>query len=262
VRPGRDKPIELSIVRANASHRSVNSRAEGDDIGYIRIVQFNEATADQLKKAIGDITAQIQPDKLKGYVVDLRNNPGGSLDAAVAAADAFLDDGEIVSIHHRGSDKVERFRAKPGDLTNGKPIVVLVNGGTASKAEIVAGALKDNHRAMIVGTRSFGEGWDSTIVPLGPGKGALHLATGHYFTPSGHLIQAAGIAVDVDAPQDLPDDLKPTAKVKEKDQPPLQSYIPADPKSDKALNAAYALLRKPTVDAHAQPPNAAHERTR
>jgi carboxyl-terminal processing protease len=261
-RPGRDKPIELSIVRANATHRSVNSRSEGDDIGYIRIAQFNEATADLLKKAIGDIAAQIPPDKLKGYVVDLRNNPGGSLDAAVAAADAFLDDGEIVSIHHRMSEKVERFRAKPGDLTNGKPIVVLVNGGTASKAEIVAGALKDNHRATIVGTRSFGEGWDSTIVPLGPGKGALHLATGHYFTPSGHLIQAAGIAVDVDAPQDLPDDLKPTAKVKEKDQPPLQSYIPSDPKADKALNAAYALLRKPTVDAHAQPPNAAHERTR
>jgi carboxyl-terminal processing protease len=256
VRPGRDKPIELSVVRDGGNRRSVRGHGEGDDIGYIRISQFNETTADQLKKAIDDIAAKIPADKLKGYVIDLRNNPGGALDAAVAAADAFLDDGEIVSIRHRNSDKMERFRARSGDLAAGKPIVVLINGGSAAKAEIVAGALKDNHRATVVGTRSFGEGWDSTTVPLGPNKGALRLATGHYITPSGRLIQANGVIPDVEAPQDVPDALKPPAKTaartgKDKDQPALQSYIPPDPSADKALTTAYALLRKPTMDARA-----------
>jgi carboxyl-terminal processing protease len=253
-RAGRDKPIEVSIVRENTTRGSVRGRGEGGDIGYIRIIQFNEATADQLKKAIDDIAAQIPAEKLKGYVIDLRNNPGGTLDGALAAADGFLDDGEIVSIRHRVSDKVERFRAKAGDLANGKPIVVLINGGSAAKAEIVAGALKDNHRATVVGTRSFGEGWDSTTVPLGPNKGALRLATGHYITPSGRLIQSNGIVPDVEAPQDVPDDLKvkAAAKTKDKDQPALQSYIPADPSADKAVTAAYALLRKNVADAHAR----------
>jgi carboxyl-terminal processing protease len=254
VRSGRDKPIEISIVRDNTTRRSVRGRGEGGDIGYIRIIQFNETTADQLKKAIDDIAAQIAPEKLKGYVIDLRNNPGGTLDGAIAAADGFLDDGEIVSIRHRTSEKVERFRAKAGDLANGKPIVVLINGGSAAKAEIVAGALKDNHRATVVGTRSFGEGWDSTTVPLGPNKGALRLATGHYITPSGRLIQSNGIVPDVEAPQDVPDALKVkvAAKIKDKDQPALQSYIPPDPIADKALTAAYALLRKNVADAHAR----------
>jgi carboxyl-terminal processing protease len=254
VRPGGDKPIDMSIVRDNTTRRSVRARGEGGDIGYIRIIQFNEATGDQLKKAIDDILAQIPPEKLKGYVIDLRNNPGGTLDGAVAAADGFLDDGEIVSIRHRSSDKVERFRAKAGDLASGKPIIVLINGGSAAKAEIVAGALKDNHRATVVGTRSFGEGWDSTTVPLGPGKGALRLATGHYITPSGRLIQSNGIVPDVEAPQDVPDALKvkAAAKTKDKDRPVLQSYIPPDPSADKALTAAYALLRKNVADAHAR----------
>jgi carboxyl-terminal processing protease len=253
-RAGRDKPIELSVVRDNTTRGSVRGRGEGGDVGYIRIIQFNEATAEQLKKAIDDIAAQIPAEKLKGFVIDLRNNPGGTLDGAIAAADGFLDDGEIVSIRHRASDKVERFRAKAGDLANGKPIVVLINGGSAAKAEIVAGALKDNHRATVVGTRSFGEGWDSTTVPLGPNKGALRLATGHYITPSGRLIQSNGIVPDVEAPQDVPDALKvkPTAKTKDKDQPALQSYIPPDPSADKALTAAYALLRKNVADAHAR----------
>jgi carboxyl-terminal processing protease len=253
-RLGRDKPLEISVVRDNATRRSVRARGEGGDIGYIRIIQFNESTADQLKKAVDDISAQIPSEKLKGYVIDLRNNPGGTLDGAIAAADGFLDDGEIVSIRHRSSDKVERLRAKAGDLANGKPIVVLINGGSAAKAEIVAGALKDNHRATVVGTRSFGEGWDSTTVPLGPGKGALRLATGHYITPSGRLIQSNGIVPDVEAPQDVPDALKvkAAAKTKDKDQPALQSYIPPDPAGDKALTAAYALLRKNVADAHAR----------
>jgi carboxyl-terminal processing protease len=254
VRPGSDKPIEMPVVRDSTTRASVRGRGEGGDIGYIRIIQFNEATADQLKKAIDDIAAQIPAEKLKGYVIDLRNNPGGTLDGALAAADGFLDDGEIVSIRHRASDKVERFRAKAGDLAGGKPIIVLINGGSAAKAEIVAGALKDNHRATVVGTRSFGEGWDSTLVPLGPGKGALRLATGHYITPSGRLIQTNGIVPDVEAPQDVPDALKvkAAAKTKDKDQPALQSYIPPDPSADKALITAFALLRKNVADAHAR----------
>ncbi len=260
-RAGRDKPIEVSLVRDNTTRSSVRGRGEGGDIGYIRIIQFNELTGDQLKKAIDDIAAQIPAEKLKGYVIDLRNNPGGTLDGAIAAADGFLDDGEIVSIRHRSSDKVERFRAKAGDLANGKPIVVLINGGSAAKAEIVAGTLKDNHRATVVGTRSFGEGWDSTTVPLGPNKGALRLATGHYITPSGRLIQSNGIVPDVEAPQDVPDDLKvkAVAKTKDKDQPALQSYIPPDPSADKALTAAYALLRKTTADARPSPTSVARE---
>jgi carboxyl-terminal processing protease len=254
VRPSGDKPIDIAIVRDNTTRRSVRGRGEGGDIGYIRIIQFNESTADHLKKAIDDIAAQIPQEKLKGYVIDLRNNPGGTLDGAIAAADGFLDDGEIVSIRHRTSDKVDRFRAKAGDLAGGKPIIVLINGGSAAKAEIVAGALKDNHRATVVGTRSFGEGWDSTLVPLGPAKGALRLATGHYITPSGRLIQTNGIVPDVEAPQDVPDALKvkAAAKTKDKDQPALQSYIPPDPNADKALTTAYALLRKNVADAHAR----------
>src|SRR4029077_4135575 len=160
-----------------------------------------------------------------------------------------------VSIRHRTSDKVERFRAKAGDLANGKPIVVLINGGSAAQARIRAGALKDNKRATVVGTRSFGEGWDSTTVPLGPNKGALRLATGHYITPSGRLIQTNGIVPDIEAAQDVPDDLKAKAAVKtkdNKDRPVLQSYIPSDPNADKALTAAYALLRKNVADAHAR----------
>jgi carboxyl-terminal processing protease len=254
VRPGGDKPIDISIVRDNPTRRSVRGRGEGGDIGYIRIIQFNEATGNELKKAIDDIAAQIPPEKLRGYVIDLRNNPGGTLDGAIAAADGFLDDGEIVSIRHRISDKVERFRAKAGDLAGGRPIIVLINGGSAAKAEVVAGALKDNHRATVVGTRSFGEGWDSTTIPLGPNKGALRLETGHYITPSGRLIQSNGIVPDIEAPQDVPDALKvkAVAKTKDKDPPALQSYIPADPSADKALTAAYALLRKNVADAHAR----------
>jgi carboxyl-terminal processing protease len=262
--PGRDKPTDLTLVREAIPTLSVRSHADGGDIGYIRIVQFNDATADQLKKAIDDIASQIPAAKLKGYVIDLRDNPGGSLDAAVAAADDFLNDGDIVSINHRMTDKVDHYRAKPGDLANGKPIVVLINGGTASKAEVVAGALKDNHRATVIGTRSFGEGWDSTVVPLGQGKGALRLATGHYVTPSGHLILGSGIAPDTEVGQDLPDNLKPVTavKLKDKDAPALQSYIPPDAKDDKALIAAFAQLRKSVADAHIAPANVAREHAR
>jgi len=243
LRPGRDKPMEFSIVRERIKTRSVRGRGDGGDIGYIRITQFNETTQDQLKKAIDDINGQIAPEKLKGFVVDLRNNPGGFLEAAVGVADAFLQQGEIVSISGRKAGASRHFNAKPGDLANGKPVIVLINAGSAAAAEVVAGALQDGHRATIIGTRSFGEGAAVTAIPLGPGKGVIHLATGHYVTPAGHDIEAKGIAPDVEVLQDLPDDLKPSANAIGKEQVALQSYIPPDATADKALNAAYATLR-------------------
>jgi carboxyl-terminal processing protease len=244
VRPGRAKTIAMALVRDNIRARSVRSHIEGDDIGYIRIGAFNENTAEQLRKAIEDIAAHIAPDKLKGYVVDLRNNPGGLQDAAIAAADAFLEDGEIASIRARKSDEVRHFRAQPGDLTHGKKLIALINAGSASTAEVVAGALQDNHRATLVGTRTFGEGSIASLIPLGARQGALRLATGHYVTPSGRVIETNGIAPDVEAPQNLPDDLKAEIKSEGAKRPALQSYIPPDPAADKALTVAYDLLRK------------------
>jgi carboxyl-terminal processing protease len=242
VRPGREKSIELALVRERLKAPAVVARAE-DDVGYIRIAQFNEQTGDQLKKAIADLAAQIPADRLKGYVIDLRNDPGGRLEDAITVADHFLDSGEIVTIRGRGSDEAKHFRATPGDLANGKRLVVLINAGSAAAAEIVAGALQDAHRATIVGTRSFGQGTVATLIPLGADNGAIHLTTGHYVTPAGRLIEAKGIAPDVELHQDLPDELKSQAKTEPK-EPPLESYIPRDPKADKALNRAYELLRQ------------------
>jgi carboxyl-terminal processing protease len=262
-RSGRDQPIDISIVRDMISLRSIRTRTDAADIGYIRVVQFNESTAEQLKKGIEDIAAQIAPDKLKGYVLDLRNNPGGLQEAAIALADAFLEDGEIVAIRSRGTEEVRRFRAKAGDLAGGKPLIVLINGGSASTAEVVAGALQDHRRATVVGTRSFGKGSVASVIPLGPGKGAIHLATGQYITPSGRVIEAKGLSPEVEVRQDAPDDLKRDAKpndakpgdAKPNANPnatkplPLQSYIPADPKADKALERAYDLLRRGRAEA-------------
>jgi len=243
MRPGRPGPIRVSITRDRIKALAVRSRAEGGDIGYLRISQFDAQTVDQLKQAIKDLTASIPSDKLKGYVVDLRNSPGGTLEQAVAVADAFLDDGEIVSIRNRKAEDTQRFRAKTGDVAGGKPLVVLLNAGSAAAAEIVAGALQDHHRATLVGTRSFGDGAVATMIPLGQDAGQIHLTTGHYVTPSGRVIEKKGIAPDVEVAQDLPDDIKPTSKPTG-DQAALQSWVPADPQADKALNRAFELLRK------------------
>src|ERR1051325_10666014 len=167
MRKGQEKPIEVSITRDIIRVRSVRSRVEGDDVGFIRISQFNEQTSEGLKKAITDITTQVPKDKLKGYVLDLRNNPGGLLDQAISVSDAFLERGEIVSTRGRNAEETQRYSARPGDLTNGKPVIVLINGGSASASEIVAGALQDHKRATILGTRSFGKGSVQTIIPLG-----------------------------------------------------------------------------------------------
>ena len=212
MRKGAERPIEVTTVRDVIRVKSVRSHNEGDDIGYIRVAQFNEQTTDGLKKAIADLTSQLGADKIKGFVVDLRNNPGGLLDQAISVAETFLDKGEIVSTRGRNAEETQRFNARPGDLTKGKPVIVLINGGSASASEIVAGALQDHKRATLVGNRSFGKGSVQTIIPLGVGNGALRLTTARYFTPSGRSIQAKGIEPDIKVLQEVPDDLKAGAK--------------------------------------------------
>jgi len=266
MRKGVDKPLEVSITRAVIRVRSVRSRLEGEDVGYIRLTQFNEQTTEGLKKAIADIKAKVSDNKLKGYILDLRNNPGGLLDQAISVSDAFLQKGEIVSTRGRNAEETQRFNARAGDLTGGKPVIVLVNGGSASASEIVAGALQDHKRATVVGTRSFGKGSVQTIIPLGSGNGALRLTTARYFTPSGRSIQAKGVTPDIQVLQDVPEDLK--AKTNTKGEASLrghlkasgkeatgsQAYIPPDAKDDKALHMADDLLRGTQVNS-AFPPN-------
>jgi carboxyl-terminal processing protease len=269
VRKGAEKPIEVTITRDVIHVRSVRSHVEGDDIGYIRITQFSEQTSDGLKKAIADIKAKVSNDKLKGYILDLRNNPGGLLDQAIAVSDTFLQKGEVVSTRGRNADETQRFNARPGDLTDGKPLIVLINGGSASASEIVAGALQDHKRATLLGTRSFGKGSVQTIIPLGSGNGALRLTTARYFTPSGRSIQARGITPDIKVLQDVPDDMKSKvtdtkgeaslrghlkAEGKGKEETGSQAYVPPDPKNDKALIMAEELLRGTQVNS-AFPPD-------
>jgi carboxyl-terminal processing protease len=173
----------------------VRSHVEGNNIGYIRITSFNEQTDVGLNNAMKNLKAQAS-NKLIGVVLDLRNNPGGLLDQAVAVSDAFLDKGEIVSTRGRRSDDAQRYNARPGDIAAGLPVAVLINGGSASASEIVAGALQDHHRAILIGTRSFGKGSVQTIIPLA-GHGAMRLTTARYYTPSGRSIQAKGIDPDI-----------------------------------------------------------------
>ncbi|MEN3975699.1 S41 family peptidase [Emcibacter sp. SYSU 3D8] len=194
-RRGEQAQFDLEIIRDIIKIKSVKSRVEGDS-GYIRISSFNEQTEPGLKKALGEIKKELGP-KLNGLVLDLRNNPGGLLDQAVAVGDAFLDHGEVVQTRGRDAQDVQRYHAHRGDSLNGLPMIVLINGGSASASEIVAGALQDYHRAIIVGTKSFGKGSVQTIIPLGQGNGAMRLTTARYFTPSGRSIQAEGIEPDI-----------------------------------------------------------------
>jgi len=196
-RNGRE-PFDVTITRAIIKIRSVRSRLEGD-VGYVRITSFNEQADKGLKKAIEKINEEVD-GALQGIVLDLRNNPGGLLDQAVAVSDAFLDKGEIVSTRSRKPEDTQRFNARPGDLAEGLPIVVLVNGGSASASEIVAGALQDHGRAIVLGTKSFGKGSVQTIVPLS-GHGAMRLTTARYYTPSGRSIQGTGIEPDIEVAQ-------------------------------------------------------------
>ncbi|MGQ9366890.1 S41 family peptidase [Azospirillum sp. ST 5-10] len=192
------EPFEVTLTRAVIKVQSVRFRPEGD-IGYIRITSFNEQTQAGLEKAIGSLQQELG-DKLKGFVLDLRNNPGGLLDQAVSVSDTFLDKGEIVSTRGRQAEDGTRYNAKAGDMIKGIPLVVLVNGGSASASEIVAGALQDHRRAIVLGTQSFGKGSVQTIIPL-PGHGAMRLTTARYYTPSGRSIQQLGITPDIEVHQ-------------------------------------------------------------
>ena len=266
IRKGADKPIELTIMRDIIAVRAVKSRVEGD-VGYLRVISFTEKTYDDLEAAIEKIKEEVPADKLKGYVLDLRLNPGGLLDQAINVSDAFLDKGEIVSTRGRIETETRRFSATEGDLSNGKPVIVLVNGGSASASEIVSGALQDLKRATVLGTRSFGKGSVQTIIPLGD-NGALRLTTALYYTPSGKSIQGTGIEPDIKVEQPLPPELQ--GKVTTEGESGLSghikgqsetdegsgssAYVPPEAKDDIQLNYALDLLRGTKTDP-SFPPN-------
>jgi len=255
LRGAKKEPQDIKLTRAVIQIKSVRSHQEGDDIGYIRITQFNEQTGDGVANAIKKFQADIPADKFKGYILDLRNNPGGLLDQSIAVSNAFLDRGEIVSTRGRNADESMRYNAHPGDISKGKPLVVLINGGSASASEIVAGALQDHKRATILGSRSFGKGSVQTIIPLGQNNGAVRLTTARYYTPSGRSIQAKGIEPDVIVLQDVPEDLKGKDDTKgeaslkghlkngDDEKGGSQAYVPPNAKDDKQLIAAEDILR-------------------
>ena len=262
-------PVVVKLTRETIKVRPVRARVEGD-IGVLRVTQFNEQTFEGLRAGIDKLTTDIGADKVTGFVIDLRNNPGGLLDQAIMVSDAFLDRGEIVSTRSRNAEDTQRFSAKAGDLTKGKPLVVLVNGGSASASEIVAGALQDHKRATVLGTRSFGKGSVQTIIPLG-GNGAVRLTTARYYTPSGRSIQAKGIDPDIEVLQEIPDELKGKDETKgeaglrghlqnggdKEERGGSSAYVPPDPTKDKQLLAAYDLLhgvRKGAANATTAPP--------
>jgi carboxyl-terminal processing protease len=190
-----DKPIEMSLVRETIHIQVVKSRMEPNDVGYVRLSQFTEQADSGIRQAVKNLKRQ-NGGKLRALILDLRNNPGGLLDQAVAVSSDFIDQGEIVSTRARHPDDSQRWDAKGDDILNGAPIVVLINGGSASASEIVSGALQDRRRAILLGTRSFGKGSVQTVIPL-PGNGAMRLTTARYYTPSGRSIQALGITPDV-----------------------------------------------------------------
>lgn len=195
-REGETEPFDVSIIRDTIKLTAVRSRTEGDSI-VLRVTTFNDQTTPNLEEGIAEqIDAAGGIDNINGLVLDLRNNPGGLLTQAIRVSDAFLEKGEIVSTRGRFVEDGERFNATPGDLMQGKPIVVLINGGSASASEIVAGALKDHRRAIVVGTKSFGKGSVQTVMPL-RGEGAMRLTTARYYTPSGRSIQALGVSPDI-----------------------------------------------------------------
>ena len=261
-RKGREEPLDIKLMRAVIKINAVRSRAEGD-IAYVKISTFNEQTHANLVAQLERLKKQIGPG-IKGYVVDLRNNPGGLLDQAISVTDDFLERGVIVLTKGRNLEETQRANARAGDITDGKRIIVLVNGGSASASEIVAGALQDHDRALVIGTRSFGKGSVQTIIPLGSQLNrarAIRLTTARYFTPSGRSIQAKGIDPDVVVEQDLPEELKAKASKerprgeaslrghlkgegeKEKEESGSNSYVPTEAEKDTQLQYALKLIR-------------------
>ncbi len=220
-----DEPIEVTIVRDIVTVNPVVSRVERDDFGYVRLTQFTEQTFPKMMEAIRELDKDI-PGGMKGMILDLRTNPGGLLDQAVAVSDAFLEGGAIVSTRGRRPKDTMRELGTPGDIMNGRPIIVLINGGSASASEIVSGALQDRNRALLLGTKSFGKGSVQTVLPLQNGmNGALRLTTARYYTPSGRSIQAVGIVPDIIMPITSPDQEEPVERRSESD---LQGALEAE----------------------------------
>src|SRR5271165_5852166 len=263
---GANKDLkEYMIVREIIHVQSVRSHLESGDIGYIRITQFNQEAYDGVRKAFDHFRVDPGQANLKGYILDLRNNPGGLLNQAVEIANAFVDSGDLVSTRGRTPDQGQRYTARPGvNLAQDKPLVVLINGGSASASEIVSGALQDLKRATLIGTRSFGKGSVQTILPLGE-NGALKLTTARYYTPSGRSIQAKGIEPDVEVVENIPDDLK--GKVSSLGEASLyghlrngpeeekgsDAYVPPDKLKDTQLQAAISLLHGASPDSLRSP---------
>jgi carboxyl-terminal processing protease len=260
-RKGIEKPFEVKVTRAVIKIQAVRSKVEQDDIAYIRINQFTQQTNAGLEKAIDNLTSEIGADKIRGYIIDLRNNPGGLLTQAVEVSSAFMDRGEVVSTRGRNPEESQRYNARGGDRTKGKPVIVLVNGGSASASEIVAGALQDHKRATVLGSRTFGKGSVQTIIPLGREgeNGALRLTTARFYTPSGRSIQAKGIDPDIILVQDLPEEekaklgatgdgrsessLKGHLKNGEEEQTGSPAYVPPEAKDDTQLKLAIELMK-------------------
>ncbi len=269
VRKGVEEAFDVKVVRDIIRINAVKFHEEGD-VGYIKVTTFNEQTHANLIKAVEKLRKSIGK-KLKGYVVDLRNNPGGLLDQAIAVSDDFLERGAVVLTKGRNNEETQRAQARAGDVTGGKKVVVLINGGSASASEIVAGALQDHKRATVIGTRSFGKGSVQTIIPLGA-NGAIRLTTARYYTPSNRSIQAKGIDPDIVIEQELPEELKKRAaaskprgeaslrghlKNVEKDKngkvvketSGSSAYVPKEPEKDTQLQYALSFLRGTATDA-------------
>ncbi len=274
VRKGKAEPFDVRIVRAVIRINPVKARVEGDGkVGYVKISTFNEQTHANLVKQVKALKKKVgNGEGFKGYVIDLRNNPGGLLDQAVSVSDDFLEKGAIVLTKGRNLEETDRKNARSGDITGGKPIVVLINGGSASASEIVAGALQDHKRAKIMGTRSFGKGSVQTIIPLGQ-NGAIRLTTARYYTPSGRSIQAKGIVPDFVVEQELPPEQRTRPRrfrgeaslrghLKSEDKDGKESsgssaYVPQDKTKDAQLKAAIAYVLTGKYDPPKQPPKKA-----
>ncbi len=270
---GKQEPFEVTITRDIIKMESVKFSLESNDVGLIRMSSFTEQSDIGLQKAITELDKQ-SGNKLKGYILDLRNNPGGLLLQAVSVSDAFLERGEVVSTRGRNPEEIERHSAQKGDLSGGKPLVVLINGGSASASEIVAGALQDHRRATVIGTRSFGKGSVQTIIPLG-NEGAIRLTTQRYYTPSGRSIQAKGIDADIVIEQPLPPELQ-GKNVSSEGEAGLRGhlsnteggdegggssvYVPEDKTKDEQLKAAIDFLHGVKVVTNVKPPEKKDEK--
>jgi len=250
-RAGVEDEFDVTLTRAIIHSPQVRTEIFGD-IAYLRLTVFGTQTFEEFADAVLDLTQEIGPNRVKGFILDLRNNGGGSLDTAIAIADGFLESGEIVSTRGREARDNQHYNARRGDLTDGKPVIVLINGGSASASEIVAGALQDQGRATIVGSVSFGKGSVQTVFPLGTELGAIRLTTARYFTPSGRSIQDVGVVPDIAVNQPLPQavlDRLGEVPVDENGEPYTTfDIIPADPADDVQLQFVLGLLRGEETD--------------